>query len=54
MDFFMTFDIGGVEGAVQIGNCHSGDYVYGSQRSEQPQNINFEPMIRGLKGDIFG
>ena len=26
---------------------------YGSQRSEQPQNVNFEPIIRGLENDIF-
>ena len=26
---------------------------YGSQRSEQPQNVNFELIIRGLKTDIF-
>ena len=26
---------------------------YGSQRSEQPQNVNFEPTIRGLRNDIF-
>ena len=26
---------------------------YSSQRSEQPQNVNFEQMIRGLKSDIF-
>ena len=26
---------------------------YGSQRSEEPVNVNFEPIIRGLKGDIF-
>ena len=26
---------------------------YGSQRSEQPENVNFEPIIRGLKSDIF-
>ena len=26
---------------------------YGSQQSEQPQNVNFEPIIRGLKSDIF-
>ena len=23
----------------------------GSQRSEQPENVNFEPIIRGLKSD---
>ena len=26
---------------------------YGSQRLEQPQNVNFEPIIRGLKSDIL-
>ena len=26
---------------------------YGSQRPDQPQNVNFEPIIRGLKTDIF-
>ena len=26
---------------------------YGSQRPEQPQIVNFEPIIRGLKSDIF-
>ena len=26
---------------------------YGSQRSDQPENVNFEPIIRGLKSDIF-
>ena len=26
---------------------------YGSQRPEQPQNVNFEPIIRGLKSDTF-
>ena len=26
---------------------------YGSRRSEQPQNVNFEPIIRGLKNDIL-
>ena len=26
---------------------------YGSRRSEQPQNVDFEPFIRGLKSDIF-
>ena len=26
---------------------------YGSQRSDQPENINFEQIIRGLKSDIF-
>ena len=25
----------------------------GSQRPEQPENVNFEPNIRGLKSDIF-
>ena len=25
------------------------EYVIGSQRSEQPKNVNFEPIIRGLK-----
>ena len=26
---------------------------YGSQRSDQPDNFNFEPIIRALKSDIF-
>ena len=26
---------------------------YGSQRPDQPENVNFEPIIRGLKSDIF-
>ena len=26
---------------------------YGSQRSDQPENVNFEPIIRGLKNDNF-
>ena len=26
---------------------------YGSQRSDQPESVNFEPIIRGLKSDIF-
>ena len=26
---------------------------YGSQWSQQPENVNFEPIIRGLKSDIF-
>ena len=26
---------------------------YGSRRSEQPQNVIFEPIIRRLKSDIF-
>ena len=26
---------------------------YGSRRSEQPQNVNFEPIIKGFKNDIF-
>ena len=26
---------------------------YGSRRSQQPENVNFEPNIRGLKSDIF-
>ena len=26
---------------------------YGSRRSQQPANVNFEPIIRGLKSDIF-
>ena len=25
----------------------------GSQGSEQPENVNFEPIIRGLKSDIL-
>ena len=27
--------------------------LVGSQRSEQPNNINFEPIIRGFRNDIF-
>ena len=26
---------------------------YGSQRSDQPDNVNFEPIIRLLKSDVF-
>ena len=26
---------------------------YGSRRSEQPQNDDFEPIIKGHKSDIF-
>ena len=26
---------------------------YGSWRPQQPANVNFEPIIRGLKNDIF-
>ena len=26
---------------------------YGSQRTDQPENVNFEPIIRGLKDDDF-
>ena len=26
---------------------------YGSQQSDQPENVNFEPIITGLKSDIF-
>ena len=26
---------------------------YGSQRSELPENANFEPIIKGLKRDNF-
>ena len=26
---------------------------YGSQRPQQLANVNFEPVIRGLKSDIF-
>ena len=26
---------------------------YGSQRPDQPENVNFEPITRGLKSDIF-
>ena len=26
---------------------------YGSQQSEQPENVNFQPIIRGLNRDIF-
>ena len=27
--------------------------LVGSQRAEQPENVNFEPIIRRLKNDIF-
>ena len=27
--------------------------AYGNQRPEQPVNVNFEPIIKGLKSDIF-
>ena len=26
---------------------------YGSQWSDQPEDVNFEPIMRGLKSDIF-
>ena len=26
---------------------------YGSQRSQQPENVNFELIVKGLKSDIF-
>ena len=26
---------------------------YGSQQSDQPEDVNFEPIIRGVKSDIF-
>ena len=26
---------------------------YGCRRSKQPENVNFEPIIRGLKSDTF-
>ena len=26
---------------------------YGSQQSNQPENVNFEAIIRGFKSDIF-
>ena len=26
---------------------------YGRRRSQQPANVNFEPIIRGLPSDIF-
>ena len=26
---------------------------YGSKRSDQPENVNFEPILRGLKNDNF-
>ena len=26
---------------------------YGSQRSDQPESVNFEPIMRGLNSDIF-
>ena len=26
---------------------------YGSRQSKQHKNVNFEPIIRGLKNDIF-
>ena len=27
--------------------------VVGSQQLQQPENVNFEPIIRGLKNDTF-
>ena len=26
---------------------------YGHRQSQQPENVNFESVIRGLKSDIF-
>ena len=26
---------------------------YGSRRSQQPANVNFEPILKGLESDIF-
>ena len=26
---------------------------YGSQQSDQPENVNFKPIVWGLKSDIF-
>ena len=26
---------------------------YGGPRSQQPENVNFKPIIRGLKSDFF-
>ena len=26
---------------------------YGNQRSQQPANVNFEPIIKGFKSDIL-
>ena len=26
---------------------------YGSRRSQQPENVNLEPIVRGLKNDNF-
>ena len=26
---------------------------YGSRQSQQPENVNFGPIIRGLKSEIF-
>ena len=26
---------------------------YGSRQSQQPENVNFEPIIRELKSDVF-
>ena len=28
-------------------------FEYGSQRSNQPENVNFEPIVGGLKSDFF-
>ena len=29
------------------------EYIVGSQQLQQPENVNFEPIIRGLKNDNF-
>ena len=26
---------------------------YGNRQSQQPENVNFDPIIRGLKNDNF-
>ena len=36
----------------RIGDYEHGQIV-GSQRPKLPKNVNFEPIIRGLKSDIF-
>ena len=29
------------------------EYIVGSQQLQQPENVNFDPTIRGLKNDNF-
>ena len=29
------------------------EYIVGSQQLQQPENVNFDPIIRGLKNDNF-